>query len=45
MVRLDQPLNVHLSYQTAWADNDHRMYFVEDVYGRDKKLEKALYGS
>jgi murein L,D-transpeptidase YcbB/YkuD len=45
VVRLPQPMNVHLSYQTAWADDDHRMYFVADVYGRDKKLEKALYGS
>jgi len=43
VVRLEKPMQVHLVYQTAWGDKNGTMHFVRDAYGRDKRLEKALY--
>lgn len=43
VIRLDQPMKVHLVYQTAWGDENGRMHFVRDIYARDKGLHKALY--
>lgn len=43
VVRLKDPMPVHIVYQTAWGDEDGTIHFVRDVYGRDKRLEKALY--
>jgi murein L,D-transpeptidase YcbB/YkuD len=40
---LNTPLAVHLTYETAWIDGDSRLRFAQDVYGRDKQLEKILY--
>ena len=43
VVRLKEPMPVHILYQTAWSDKKGDMHFVRDVYGRDKRLEKVLY--
>jgi murein L,D-transpeptidase YcbB/YkuD len=43
-IRLDHPVLVHLLYWTAWADEDGRVHFREDIYERDGLLEKALFG-
>lgn len=39
-VRLDlnQPISVHLVYQTVWMDGHGRVQFRQDIYGRDHKL-------
>lgn len=42
---LSTPLAVHLTYETAWIDGDAWLRFAPDVYGRDAKLEQALYGN
>jgi murein L,D-transpeptidase YcbB/YkuD len=42
---LSTPLAVHLTYETAWIDGDARLRFAPDVYGRDGRLEQALYGN
>ena len=42
VVRLDTSLPVHITYQTAWLDKNGRIHFNRDIYGRDKKLYKAL---
>lgn len=35
---------VHLTYQTAFVDNDGKLQFREDIYGRDKALLAILKG-
>jgi murein L,D-transpeptidase YcbB/YkuD len=42
VVRLRQPMPVHLQYWTAWVDDDGRVQFREDIYQRDRALLKAL---
>lgn len=43
VVHLEQPMKVHLAYQTAWGDEKGGMHFVKDIYNRDVRLLKALY--
>jgi murein L,D-transpeptidase YcbB/YkuD len=42
MVKLDQPLPVHLVYFTAWPDAKGHMTWRRDVYGRDGRIFDAL---
>ena len=35
-------LPVHLTYQTAFVDEDGKLEFREDIYGRDKALLAIL---
>lgn len=41
-VDLDQALPVQITYLTAWVDDDNRVHFRNDVYGRDQILADAL---
>ena len=41
-VRLPEPIDVHLIYCTAWADEDGVIQFRKDIYERDKRLAEAL---
>jgi murein L,D-transpeptidase YcbB/YkuD len=43
VVNLHQPLPVHITYLTAWVDNDIPN-FRRDIYGHDAKLLAALDG-
>lgn len=36
------PIEVHLSYLTAWMNKDGSTHFRKDIYGRDKVLLEAL---
>jgi murein L,D-transpeptidase YcbB/YkuD len=38
VVTLEAPLPVHITYQTAWIDNNGIIRFNSDVYGRDTRL-------
>lgn len=42
VVSLSQPIPVHLTYLTAWANKDGSVHFRDDIYGRDKTLAAAL---
>ncbi|MEM6623108.1 MAG: L,D-transpeptidase family protein [Pseudomonadota bacterium] len=41
-VNLDEPLPVHLTYRSAWIDDQGVEQFRGDIYGRDKKIAAAL---
>ncbi len=41
-MRLKQKIPVHLAYFTAWPDDQGRIRYYADVYGRDKRLQKAM---
>ncbi len=41
-IHLTTPIPVHLTYQTAFVDDDGRLAVREDVYGRDARLLAAL---
>lgn len=45
IVTLPNALNVHLTYLTAWVDDDGHVQFRGDVYGRDRRLTVALDAS
>jgi len=42
-VSLLEPINIHLLYWTVWVDDNENIQFRNDIYGRDKLLEEALY--
>jgi len=42
-IGLSEKLPIHITYQTAWIDKHGIVCFNYDVYGRDKKLLKALF--
>ncbi len=42
IIKLKQPIPVHLVYMTAWVDEDGDTRFEQDIYNRDRKLERAL---
>jgi murein L,D-transpeptidase YcbB/YkuD len=41
-VRLQHPLDVYITYQTARVGEDGRLHLYDDLYGYDKKLENYL---
>ena len=45
IVRLENPIPVHITYLTSWVNKDGTVYFRDDIYGRDKRLAKALQSS
>jgi murein L,D-transpeptidase YcbB/YkuD len=42
IVRVPQPISVHVLYLTAWADEDATVHFRNDFYGRDEPLYKVF---
>lgn len=41
-IDLKHPVPVHISYFTAWIDEEGETHYVLDVYGQDKVIEAAL---
>ncbi|HYD99872.1 MAG TPA: L,D-transpeptidase family protein [Alphaproteobacteria bacterium] len=37
-----KPVKVHLTYQTAWVNDDGAVQYRADIYGRDRELIAAL---
>lgn len=44
VVTLKSPIDVHITYSTAWRDEDGDVQFRPDIYRRDAKLYAALFG-
>lgn len=42
VVHVPNPIPIHLLYMTAWVDDDGVLQFREDIYQRDRMLDKAL---
>jgi len=42
VIKPDVPIEVHLTYLTAWMNKDGSTHFRKDIYGRDEKLLDAL---
>ena len=42
VLNFDTPIPVHLVYFTAWPDDQNRIGYRRDIYGRDAKLFVAL---
>ena len=42
VLRLRNPIAVHVLYWTAWVDRDGLLNFRDDIYERDKPLDVAL---
>jgi murein L,D-transpeptidase YcbB/YkuD len=42
VVHLPSSIPVHLLYLTAWVNEDGIVHFRNDIYDRDKALDKAL---
>lgn len=42
VIRLSDPLPVHITYQTTWVDKEGAIHFNSDIYARDEELYKAL---
>jgi murein L,D-transpeptidase YcbB/YkuD len=44
-IDLRSPVRVHLTYFTAWIDDDGIPQFFEDIYGRDKIVRNVIDGA
>jgi murein L,D-transpeptidase YcbB/YkuD len=42
VANLPKPIPVHILYFTAWGNGDGTVHFLEDIYRRDERLNKAL---
>jgi L,D-transpeptidase YcbB len=42
IIKLAEPVPVHITYLTAWANKDGSMHFRRDIYERDRILSAAL---
>jgi len=46
VVVLDDPVPIHIIYRTAVVNqNDNSIIFYDDIYGRDRLVAKALFGT
>jgi murein L,D-transpeptidase YcbB/YkuD len=42
IIRIPNPIKIHLIYWTAWANEDLSMQFRKDIYGRDELLGRLF---
>ena len=41
-INFPRPIPVHLTYQTAFVDQNGKLQFREDIYGRDARMIAIL---
>ena len=44
-VKLDTPMPIHITYMTAWVDDQDVVHFRPDIYNRDRKFANSLYNA
>ena len=44
-IKLDNPIPIHITYMTAWADEQGVINFRPDIYKRDSHIASSLYNS
>lgn len=42
IVRLPEPVDIHIIYLTAWVDDEGFLHFRDDIYERDARLDESL---
>lgn len=42
IITIQQPVEVHIVYWTAWVDEKGALHFRDDIYHRDRPLDRAL---
>jgi L,D-transpeptidase YcbB len=40
--KVKQDIKVHITYFTAWPDQNGKIVYYDDVYGRDQRMESAI---
>lgn len=45
IVALEQPVPIHITYMTAWADEHGVVHFRPDIYKRDSQFAASLYNA
>lgn len=43
VIKLDSPIPIHITYMTAWADEQGVIHFRPDIYKRDSHIASTLY--
>ena len=44
-IKLDNPIPIHITYMTAWADEQGVINFRPDIYKRDSHIASSLYNT
>ncbi len=44
-IKLDNPIPIHITYMTAWADEQDIINFRPDIYKRDSQIANNLYNT
>ena len=44
-IKLDNPIPIHITYMTAWVDDQAIINFRLDIYKRDRKFTSTLYNA
>jgi murein L,D-transpeptidase YcbB/YkuD len=42
-VKVQRPVQIFITYFTAWVDREGNLQLREDIYGHDKKLANVLF--
>ncbi|QMU61028.1 MAG: L,D-transpeptidase family protein [Gammaproteobacteria bacterium] len=45
IIRLDKPIPIHITYMTAWADEQGIINFRPDIYKHDSQIANNLYNT